>query len=78
MVLVVQLLQLENGLQNQENIQLLYGKKYDIMYELSYKEAWDNKVILKIDTIMFPIYSKNIVTPFSLKNGTKYKYLKKY
>ena len=52
---------IRKSLQNQENIKLLYGENYDIMYELSYIDAWNNKVILKIDTIMFPIYSDNIV-----------------
>jgi superfamily II DNA or RNA helicase len=49
--------------QNQANIQELFGNpsaqqanKYNIMYELSYKKAWEHNVILKIDTVMFPIY----------------------
>lgn len=50
---------IRKSLQNQKNIQELYGKNYNIMYELSYKEAWEHKVILKIDTVMFPIYEEN-------------------
>ena len=61
---------IRKSLQNQENIQALYGKNYNIMYELSYKDAWDNKVILKIDTIMFPIYARNIV--HKVKENTNY------
>ncbi len=46
---------IRRSLQNQKNIQKLYGDNYNIMYELSYVDAWKEKVVLKIDTIMFPI-----------------------
>lgn len=46
---------IRKSLQNQENIKKLYGENYDILYELSYTKAWEEKVILKVDTIMFPI-----------------------
>lgn len=49
------------NLQNQENMQKLYGDGYDIMYELSYMDAWTNNVILRVDIIMFPIFSEEYI-----------------
>lgn len=52
---------IRRSLQNQENIKSLYGETYQIMYELSYMDAWTHRVILKVDTMMFPIYRNNIL-----------------
>ena len=59
------------NLQNQENMQKLYGDGYDIMYELSYVDAWTNNVILKVDTIMFPIFNEEYVGNNKNKNKNK-------
>lgn len=50
---------IRKSLNNQENIQKLYGDNYDVMYELSYVDAWHNDVILKVDTVMFPVYEEH-------------------
>ena len=60
---------IRKSLQNQDNIKSLYGANYNIMYELSYKEAWEHNVILKIDSIMFPIYNSNVI--FENKKDSK-------
>ena len=49
---------IRKSLDNQDNIKKLYGKNYNIMYELTYVDAWNNNVILKVDTIIFPIKKK--------------------
>ena len=61
--------------QNQENIQKLYGDNYDIMYELTYVDAWANNVILKVDTVLFPILTESIIKnnnhEHEIKNNSK-------
>ena len=60
---------------NQDNIYELFktdddSKKYEIMYNVSYKDAWENKVILKIDNILFDVEIQNSIDKKSQKQLT--------
>lgn len=46
---------IRKSLNNQKNIKDIFGEDYNILHEISYQEAWENDVILKVDTIIFPI-----------------------
>ncbi len=46
---------IRKSLHNQENIQQLYGKNYNVLLDVAYTDAWKHNVILKVDTIMFPV-----------------------
>lgn len=73
-----------SDLQNQKNIKSLFGKDYNTLYELSYKEAWDHKVIVPIEHVYFNVTNyrketneKNNKTTFVFKAPGKHMIIKK-